>query len=190
MKGNELARGTARPSFLSRNRALPHNIWLDSRDPSKGFGGWALYTTGFKRAADELVRHLGEESSAAHLPEFVAYPIAFLYRHYLELRLKQILWSTQAATIPKKHELMVLWRKVLERLKDFHPQDGYFSSDYERVTQLLRPFDELDPRSEGFRYPYDGDQLTISEDIKWMNLHSLREHVDEISSLLDKLWIS
>ena len=174
------------PDFLSRDPELPHNAWLE-RDLLKGFGGWSLYTSGFKMAADELVAHLGEESSAPHLSHFVVYPIAFLYRHYLELRLKEMLWSTSGA-IPKKHGLMTLWEKVRERLKYYAPQDGQFLLKYDSIAELLRPIDELDPQSEGFRYPYDEDgQLTIDGDIKWINLLRLKEHVAEIAGLFDEV---
>lgn len=190
MKDDELPADSLKPGFLSHDPGLRHNVWLESRDPQKGFGGWALYTSGFKMAADELVTHLGEESAAPYLSHFMLYPIAFLYRHYLELRLKQILWSTNTA-IPPIHGLMALWENVRERFKDFHPQDESFLRDYERVTQLLRPIDELDPGSLGFRYPYDTDgELTISDDIKCINLQMLKEHVAEIEDLLDRLWLA
>lgn len=186
MKDNQLAADSTKPAFLSHDPALPHSVWLE-RDPMKGFGGWSLYTSGFKMAADELVAHLGEESTAPHLPHFAVYPIAFLYRQYLELRLKQMLWSMGGA-IPKKHELMTLWDRVRERFKYYAPQDEQFLRKYDRVADLLRPIDELDPRSEGFRYPYNQDgQLTIDEDVKGINLQRLKEHVAAIAGLLDEV---
>lgn len=188
MKGIQSATKSLRPSFLSRDPALPLNVWIE-RDPRNGVGGWSLYTSGFRMAADELVTHPREESVASHLSYFVVYPIAFLYRQYIELRLKQILWSTGAA-IPKKHGLMTLWDQVREQLKYYKPQDKRYWRKYERVGSLLRPFDDLDPRAEGFRYPYDKEgRLTISDDIKWLNLVRMKQHVDEAAALLDDLYL-
>jgi hypothetical protein len=191
MKRKRQSTAPSRPTdFVTYDSKSRHNVSLESRDPAKGFGGWVLYPTGFKMAADEIINHLDEDASAPHLAHFMAYPIAFLYRHYLELRLKQILWTAHAPTIPETHDLMMLWGQVREAFKNFHPQDQPYRKDYQSVIELLRPFDDIDPRSVGFRYPYDANQMAISIDIKWINLHGLKAHVSELADLFDRLWPS
>jgi hypothetical protein len=46
---------------------------------------WDLYSIGYKMAADVLIENSGR------YPDFLIYPIVFLYRQYIELRLKQII---------------------------------------------------------------------------------------------------
>src|SRR6266478_1683118 len=49
---------------------------------------FSVYAIGYKDAADALIERVLEKNFGADLQ---IYPIAFLYRHYLELRLKQLL---------------------------------------------------------------------------------------------------
>ena len=77
---------------------------------------WYVYETGYKDAADSLI------DSAIHLgPNFMVYPIMFLYRHYLEIQLKSILLTFQEylempLKLPEKnlHDLQHLWNEVLK----------------------------------------------------------------------------
>ena len=51
---------------------------------------WNLYAEGYKQAGDLLVKHVMDTQSEQ---DILVYPIFFLYRHYIELRSKDInLW--------------------------------------------------------------------------------------------------
>lgn len=180
-----------RVDLFSGERRNPYSAWLKGRDPMLGFGGWEQYTPGFKLAADQLVRGLGESRDAAWQKDFLLYPVGVLYRHYLELRLKKIYWAASGGKPPtSSHSLMIVWNQVREVFKNRHPQDDELIVDhYERIASLLRPLDQLDPNSQGFRYPFDKKgELTISNDIERIELQELKEQVAEISRLLDVLW--
>ncbi|HHS8916416.1 TPA: hypothetical protein ACTVMT_005267, partial [Escherichia coli] len=46
------------------------------------------YTEGYRRAADILINHIDESGRDQ---DFLVYPVLFLYRHHLELLIKQII---------------------------------------------------------------------------------------------------
>jgi hypothetical protein len=80
-------------------------------------------------------------------PDAVVYPIAFLYRHYLELRLKTIISEgqevlNQRAEFPTIHTLDVLWktaRKIIEEIYSKDPKEPV-----EAVEESMVQFCDLD----------------------------------------------
>lgn len=50
-------------------------------------GDWDTYAMGYKRAGDILVQYVADNDWDQ---DFLVYPITFLYRQYLELRLKEL----------------------------------------------------------------------------------------------------
>ena len=178
-------------ALFSGGRQEPSSAWLKGRYPKDGFGGWELYSAGFKLAADELVSHLDEETAADHLRHFVVYPIFFLYRHHVELRLKKMAWRYGGtSSIPEKHALLPLWQRVAELMLEFHKSDSYSSyvnSFSKSIENHIRVFDEVDSSSVVFRYPFDSrGELTFSDDILWINLRELKAQVSELTDLLDR----
>ncbi|MCZ5484310.1 hypothetical protein O5584_24240 [Escherichia coli] len=60
------------------------------------------YTEGYRRAADILINHIDESGRDQ---DFLVYPVLFLYRHHLELLIKQIIGLALAlAEDPDKHQ--------------------------------------------------------------------------------------
>ena len=75
---------------------------------------WNAYALGFLRAANSLVDQL--MTTRQHLDTMV-YPVLFLHRHYLELRLKELIRVGsqvigEPRRPPNRHELTPLWRDV------------------------------------------------------------------------------
>jgi len=113
------------------------------------------YALGYKLAADAVVQHVEEHR---RYQDFLVYPVVFLYRHYIEIRLKEIV--TQGSILlaspkraPKTHNLQNLWghaRRTLEELSLGEPVE-----DSEAVEELIGQFHEVDPSSTAFRYPRD-----------------------------------
>src|SRR5665811_2493141 len=50
--------------------------------------GWTLYATGYREAADLLVRHIEQRGVDQ---DMLVYPVLFLYRQYLELEIKDLI---------------------------------------------------------------------------------------------------
>ncbi len=79
--------------------------------PLSGLGGWDIMADGYKEAADTIVKAL--VSRHGWNLYIMAYPVAFLYRHYLELRLKELLHKSSMflddpENAPMVHDLMTL----------------------------------------------------------------------------------
>ena len=70
-----------------------------------------LYTMGYKEAADNLVEQIVE---GGILQDALVYPICFLYRQYIELRLKELIKSgrrllEENGMFPQHHKIEHLW---------------------------------------------------------------------------------
>ena len=59
----------------------------------------AIYSTGYKRAADILALHVQADDREVN---FLVFPIIFMYRQYLELQLKEIIRDGQCLEGEKK----------------------------------------------------------------------------------------
>ena len=137
---------------------------------------WDDYAIAYKDVADHLVDGLRDRLvDEPHL----ACPIMFLYRHYLELALKEIIdhlqeWHDVESDYSKlklKHEprahrkpdhpLMDSWnqmRSLIEQMEDCKvPEctiDG-LNVEFDAVEQRIKEFDRIDRSSFNYRYPVD-----------------------------------
>jgi hypothetical protein len=131
---------------------------------------WYAYCTGYWKAADALVRYLIQ----ADLPtrrdysihwESVAYSILFLYRHYLELRLKQLFITCggELETVNNEHSLLKLWETFFKQYEAFYKEynlnseepSGDSLKDIDTVAKIIAQFNNIDEKSQIFRYPTD-----------------------------------
>jgi hypothetical protein len=144
------------------------------------------YAIGYKQAADFLVERVSQER---RYQDTLVYPIAFLYRQYLELRLKQLIRMGRALLgIPLKkdhlhHGLNQLWiccRKILEEV---HPNEN--ANDLDDAEKNFAEFDHVDPASTAFRYPADKEGNASLKNLTHINLRNLAEAIDKIAVLLD-----
>ncbi len=121
----------------------------------------------------------------------------FLYRHYLELRLKEILrilrnWDGRRdAQIPHIHDLPKLWEEVRQLLEKFDDGITEHCGDvrleegaaiYNAIEQRVKEFDEIDPGSFNFRYPED--QARKSDSVKLLERHEI-VYIKEVVNALD-----
>ena len=148
------------------------------------------YILGFKSAADRLIKSLTENRSQL---DALIYPIVFLYRHYIELSLKQIVKLGSPLTPEGRtarldhHKLLDLWssaRPIIERLCS--ESDVVHVEEADRI--ILR-FSEIDPNSEAFRYAKrskrKGGSPSLPKDVRHINIRLLYEEMAKVSSVLD-----
>ena len=110
--------------------------------------------TGFKSAADclvEHVRHHGRDDS-------LILPILFLYRHYVEMQLKEIAihvhrWDGKGESYVRTHDLSRLV-SILDhpdlKAAQTSPED---EQARRAVRQCVLEFHRMDPRGTEMRYP-------------------------------------
>lgn len=135
---------------------------------------WDLYAIAYKDGADRLAEQFVDWPDSEF---YGACPIMFLYRHYLELKLKELIirldrWHGVADDFTRsrlrrtpvpfcvpKHGLRKSWRKVrslLEQMSDEFLSCGVleeFVTRYDEIEARVREFDRLDSSSMMFRYP-------------------------------------
>lgn len=125
------------------------------------------YSDGFRLAADRLVEEL-KKGGTVNLPvDVVVYPVFFLYRHHLELQLKDVIVTChlfvhrEEHPYPHGHNLMKLWSKARPLIESSWPELDW--SQNRIVTNLIVEFTELDPNGEAGRYPISKSEKTFKD---------------------------
>jgi hypothetical protein len=156
---------------------------------------WDLYAVGYKRAADLLIDQLRKNNSVLQQIDTLVYPIMFLYRHYLELRLKQLYlnysqYFDKSHRLPVTHKLETLWQQVKPLLLQAVKEDrGSISEDDKKaiaqIETLIMHFAVMDENSMSFRYPVDRENNPLLPGVKQLNIASIQKQLHAISSMLD-----
>ena len=125
-----------------------HNAYLSNSNM------WDAYAQGYRLAADLLSGHIAESPYHSSL---LGYPIVFLYRQYLELRIKELglaaaEFLAKEYAVPTDHNLLKLWQGVRA---DLHEVFAESAEDLEAVEERIEEFCSVDPSSYTFRYPAD-----------------------------------
>jgi len=155
------------------------------------------YAIDYQTAVNVLL----DDKSFKH--DFTVFPMIYLYRHYIELRLKEIIiYNWQYLNIvepfPSGHDIYKLWDICRSCLKKTDKLvDPKFTQTAEYVEQIIRAYDsleadlikfaEIDSDSQHFRYPVDkhGIPLVIDEQLLSELQSEFPELVERISCDLD-----
>jgi hypothetical protein len=166
------------------------------------------YAEGYLQASRLLADAVLE---GRHVPKaFVhdsVFPIAFLYRHYVELRLKELaltarecLWKRAVGDgdpglrdqmkelqVPDTHDLWCLWRVFLPLLARLRPDPGNEVST--RVSRRIRALADADPKGESFRYPFtsrkQGRAKTLGG-IERLDVAGIKTELDALAADLEE----
>jgi hypothetical protein len=134
---------------------------------------------GFKEAADMLVNIAVKEPGYA---DYLVYSVGYLYRMYIELRLKTIIES--AKRISKTgHNLEELWKEakpIMESSSQF-----FDDQELEAVEEKIQEYFRIDPSSDAFRYSTNKKGEPTLKDIPTVDLGHLRGVIDSISTPLE-----
>ena len=157
--------------------------WWNNACLNYSHDDWTLYADAYKYAGDLLVECNKENHK---IKDLLIYPIVFLYRQYIELRLKCIIRDgNQLLDIPeefpKHHRIDELWKQCRRILEE--PGDP--SEDLEAVEECILQFSEQDPTSMAFRYPTDKNGNPSLPGLRIVNLRNLADVITRIGSLLD-----
>lgn len=145
-----------------------------------------LYIVGYKEAGDSLVNSVADRSGTA---DSLIFPIVFLYRHYIELRLKSLLKDGHRLLDKEhkqksEHQLSKLWPKVRDILVELWPDEN--EDDLVIFESLINQFEQVDPRSTTFRYPQDfAGNSSLKIDIPRVNLRNLKEVVEAMAFIME-----
>jgi len=154
---------------------------------------------GFRRATEILLEYFLEDiESAANDRDTVVLPILFLFRHYLEIRFKEIITTGNqllgsSSKLPSGHKLRSLWLKCLTVCEEIYGSE--FPGDMKLIEECVNDLEKLDCTSQNFRYPLDlkGNvpfvqvviSLRILSDISKMVMDSLEGISSDLSIKCD-----
>lgn len=156
---------------------------------------WSKLTIEYEEAVNLLINNMIKTGKR----NFMVFPTIFLYRHYIELMLKEIILNNYeylkiSKPFPGGHDIYKLWgicKKTMQEIdKVVDPQ---FAKSQEYIKQIeqaynaleddLKKFAEIDPDSQHFRYPVDsqGNPIKVDEKSLIKLLKELPELVKRIS---------
>ena len=152
--------------------------------------GWEFlreyrYVEGFRRAAEVLGDHVAEHRSDV---EALTMPILYCYRHWAELRLKN-LWMLggrmrgEDVDALRTHDLEVLWRNARPIIEEVWPAGD--AAELDGLETILLELANIDARGEGFRYPLDTKgEATLPSDLS-INLYNVRRVMAKVELLIE-----
>ncbi len=140
---------------------------------------WDTYADGYKEAADAIVEHAIANHGRI---DWYVYPVMFLYRHYLELRVKEILGKC-GRTVRRTHSLEVLWRELLPEISKRRRGDQAHFTRY--LGERFAEFHRIDQKSLIFRYPTPVSKNEPLRWGEWINLLQVQQVVYAMSMQLD-----
>lgn len=142
------------------------------------------YVEGYRRAAVALF----ESAVESNTPDYVVLPMAFLWRHHVELALKDIiaagrLLAEEPWGFPAHHRLIDLWNEARPHIIQCGDPDA---PELDHVEANLREFERIDPWSDGFRYPLNRDRTarSLPNAPEYVNLAVLHEGMEALANFL------
>ena len=154
------------------------------------------YIEGYKMAADALIEGIHENRGRGI--DFLVFPVCFLYRHYIEIQLKELIHTfgllhdkpeAKEYLSKPRHSLKDLWQKFKEMNVELDQIDP---DDLQRMNEIIVELDAFDPGGTTFRYHKDIKSGKISlrhrdndRPTTYCNLDALYEEMQILHSWLD-----
>ncbi|PZU07650.1 MAG: hypothetical protein DI606_16340 [Sphingobium sp.] len=118
------------------------------------------------------------------------YPIAFSYRHAIELMLKQMIVKLNLLLgshegFKKSHQIDVLWDEV-SRLTAEHGHDLIEPDAVERIGAIIGHFHSFDPTGQVFRYPFDRQDNRHLEGHSLINVEVLQVYMHDLQQTMER----
>lgn len=192
---DELAWPDDRKSIFMLPTSNPHSPTWCSIDWLSSLNGIdeCFLSSNFKKAADHVIEHLKTGRAFGH-PDGLFMPIAYLYRHSLELQLKYLVRLGLAACLIEdsvqvqrdlgRHDLYKLWCHARASLEERWP-DG--DKDIINNTQaLINDFQRIDKSGQNLRYTRDSqNRSTASKFPDSIELVEFQSVFEGVHNLLD-----
>jgi hypothetical protein len=147
-----------------------------------------FHAEGYRKATETLLRRfLADPEGTAGDRDSVVLPILFLFRHYLELRFKDIIvygqrLLGQQAEWRHGHDLDRLWTEVQQLCGSIY--GALLPPEFVTIAECVNDLRQLDPNSLSFRYGRDRNGRPIFEHVV-IGFKALGATVASIGDCLD-----
>jgi len=145
---------------------------------------------GYRAAAERLAAG----APGWHEQDSLLYPIVYLYRHYVELRLKDLMALDQRLAgeplvIPETHDLVNLWGSVKPALlREVEAGDRERKREIRQIERVIKELAALDPRGTAFRYRTDAHGgRPLPDGASRLNLHQFASTMAKPGRALDEM---
>jgi hypothetical protein len=176
-------------AFYTATTSASNFVISFSSHPRNDFG---VFARGYLYAASKLAEDL---LSRPPFADYDAYPIVFLYRHSLELSLKNVIYRSALlaafkgfddidASLYNNHRLTLLSEKAAAILRRLFPDDEALGHTVDSMLTVASEFSDIDPDSYAYRYPIDKQGRLSTNPHQVINLEALHRTMKE---LLEKL---
>lgn len=176
-------------AFYDKSNDHTNFVASFTADPKDAFG---VFAKGYTLAANRLTKLLLDRP---RFSDYEAYPIVFLYRHALELSLKHLIYTSVTLSAFKAlddienklrntHDLLKLAQSVKALLSLLFPEDDGLRDAVALVKETCSEFSDIDPKSDGYRYPID---IKGQHSTKLHQVINLRAFANRMSSVLENL---
>jgi hypothetical protein len=148
------------------------------------------FKRGYREAATRLTETV-RASSDNRLPDFFVWPIVWLWRHHLELALKEViacgekLESEGQWTWPTglRHDFKKMWTRAQPLIESLNHEPTASSTEMANLAQVIAEFDLLDEGGMGMRYPDPGPGGTEH----YLDVVAFDEAMQRIANFLDAI---
>ncbi|MEX1027335.1 MAG: hypothetical protein WD049_04910 [Candidatus Paceibacterota bacterium] len=147
--------------------------------------GGIAYANGYFVAADLLTKHAKANNCERDL---LVFPICYLYRHNLELQLKELIATSETALgLPKHktthHRVKKLWNLARTLLIQADPKASD-ADEFKRVDRLMDYIDLVDADAQSFRFPVKTDGSASLNGVVEIDLDALAELSNSVTLYL------
>lgn len=139
---------------------------------------------GYLTGAQILVRAVQNNK---FLSDELAFPIMYLYRHHLELKLK-LIWTfllevkKVGKSYPKTHNLLRLWNDLYDLIM---PTIPLTAQENNTVRLCLEEFEKFDPNAESFRFSQRRDGVEIGQILSELDILLVSKQIDQCADILE-----
>jgi len=159
---------------------------------SKNKYTYSKYTKGYFKATECLYNELVNEETAIVERDKISYPFLFLYRHTIEITIKEILFLEHDDS-EGVHDLIINWNSLRVIVSTYLPKKN-ITIILDNLETYIIAINEFDKTSTQNRYPiqkknvssYKGD-VCFSPDKLMKYMNDFMRQMDVIKSLLEKL---
>ena len=147
---------------------------------------------GYYQTGDMLSAALLNPANRYQVNPGVIFPMAFCYRHYLELVLKALIpcladLSRQPIQIElvAEHSLMKLWNEFRRHARDAFPDHPDNEPTGDIVERCVNELNQIDATSQAFRYPTDKKGESVGDQLPTVDVERMRKTMANLHSYFD-----